>query len=76
VQGRGHPQEHDHKQVDGLPHTHHQQHRGHHGLGRQRQHRAAIRHAVVIGSDQRMALDIQAMPASEAVLTSKPAFVG
>jgi hypothetical protein len=40
------------------------------------QHRAAIRHAVVIGPDQRMALEIQAMPASEAVLTSKPAFVG
>jgi hypothetical protein len=40
------------------------------------QHRAAIRHAVVIGLDQRMALEIQAMPASEAVLTSKPTFVG
>ena len=40
------------------------------------QHRAAIRHAVVIGPHQRMALEIQAMPASEAVLTSKPAFVG
>jgi hypothetical protein len=40
------------------------------------QHRAAIRQAVVIGPDQRIALEIQAMPASEAVLTSKPAFVG
>jgi hypothetical protein len=40
------------------------------------QHRASIRHAVVIGADQRMALEVQSMPASEAVLTSKPAFVG
>jgi hypothetical protein len=40
------------------------------------QHRASIRHAVVIGADQRMALEVQSMPASEAVLTGKPAFVG
>jgi hypothetical protein len=40
------------------------------------QHRASIHHAVVIGPDQRMAMEIQSMPASEAVLTSKPAFVG
>jgi hypothetical protein len=40
------------------------------------QHRASIRHAAVIGVDQRMALGVQSMPASEAVLTSKPAFVG
>jgi hypothetical protein len=31
---------------------------------------------VVIGADQRMALEVQSMPASEAVLTGKPAFVG
>jgi hypothetical protein len=40
------------------------------------QHRASIRHAVVIGPDQRMALEIQSMPSSKAVLTSKPDFVG
>ncbi len=40
------------------------------------QHRASIRHSVVIGPDQRMALEIRPMPASEAVLTSKPVFVG
>ena len=40
------------------------------------QHRAAIRHAVVVGPDQRMSLELQAMSATEAVLTSKPAFVG
>jgi hypothetical protein len=34
------------------------------------QHRASIRHAVVIRPDQRMALEIQSMPAAEAVLTS------
>jgi hypothetical protein len=34
------------------------------------QHCASIRHAVVIGPDQRMALEIQSMPAAEAVLTS------
>jgi hypothetical protein len=39
VQRRGHPQKHDHEQVDGLPHAHHQQHRGHHGPGRQRHRR-------------------------------------
>jgi hypothetical protein len=38
--------------------------------------RASLRHAVVIGPDQRMALELQSLPASEAVLTSKPAFVG
>jgi hypothetical protein len=40
------------------------------------QHRASIRHVVVIGPIQRIALEIQSMPASKAVLTSKPAFVG
>jgi hypothetical protein len=39
-------------------------------------HRASIRHTVVIGPDQRMTLEIQSMPASEAMLTSKPAFLG
>jgi hypothetical protein len=34
------------------------------------QHRASIHHAVVISPDQRMALEIQSMPAAEAVLTS------
>jgi hypothetical protein len=38
--------------------------------------RGSIRHAVVVGPDHRLALELQAMPASEATLTSKPAFVG
>ena len=38
--------------------------------------RASFRHAVVIGPDHRICLELQSMPASEATLTSKPAFVG
>jgi hypothetical protein len=37
---------------------------------------AAIRHAVVIGPDQRMALEVQSLPASAVVLDGKPSFVG
>jgi hypothetical protein len=36
----------------------------------------SFRFAVVIAADNRLSLEMQAMPASEAVLTSKPAFVG
>ncbi len=37
---------------------------------------AAIRYAVVIGPDQRMALEVQSLPASANVLNGKPSFVG
>jgi hypothetical protein len=37
---------------------------------------AAIRYAVVIGPDQRMALEFQALPASAVVLEGKPSFIG
>jgi hypothetical protein len=37
---------------------------------------AAVRYAVVIGPDQRMALEFQALPASAAVLEGKPSFIG
>jgi hypothetical protein len=37
---------------------------------------AAIRYAVVIGPDQRMALEVQSLPASANILNGKPSFVG
>jgi hypothetical protein len=37
---------------------------------------AAIRYAVVVGPDQRMALEVQSLPASANVLNGKPSFVG
>jgi hypothetical protein len=37
---------------------------------------AAIRYAVVIGPDQRMALEVQSLPASANTLNGKPSFVG
>ncbi len=37
---------------------------------------AAIRYSVVIGPDQRMALEVQSLPASANTLNGKPSFVG
>jgi hypothetical protein len=39
-------------------------------------HSAVIRHAVVIGEDQRMALELQSLPVSLATVNGKPSFRG